>query len=210
MPTLIMEEEASESYTPHKDNFTQQASPRSTLSPRSIQSDSIDLAIDGVVDTSIEQLYTNVYEMRSSDQSPSRASFYSYGEESRIDSELCHLVGDIVDLEITKEIVTTESKEDSNVNAIEKVIVSSSPRTGEGSSKSVAKSRSLHKRNEKGNRKGNGFYNMMRKYGKLGLKDGIVDELDNPDLGPLLLKITRDMLSSGENPNMLLVWLLEL
>ncbi|CAJ2665413.1 unnamed protein product [Trifolium pratense] len=201
MPTLIMEEEASESYTPHKDNFTQQASPRSTLSPRSIQSDSIDLAIDGVVDTSIEQLYTNVYEMRSSDQSPSRASFYSYGEESRIDSELCHLVGDIVDLEITKEIVTTESKEDSNVNAIEKVIVSSSPRTGEGSSKSVAKSRSLHKRNEKGNRKGNGFYNMMRKYGKLGLKDGFVDELDNPDLGPLLLKITRDMLSSGENPN---------
>ncbi|WJX70288.1 Protein KINESIN LIGHT CHAIN-RELATED 2 [Trifolium repens] len=196
-----MEEEASESYTPHKDNFTQQASPRSTLSPRSIQSDSIDLAIDGVVDTSIEQLYTNVYEMRSSDQSPSRASFYSYGEESRIDSELCHLVGDIVDLEITKEMVTTEIKEDSNVNAIEKVMVSSSTGTGEGSSKSVAKSRSLHKRNEKGTKKGNGFYNMMRKHRRLGLKDGIVDELDNPDLGPFLLKITRDMLSSGENLN---------
>jgi tetratricopeptide (TPR) repeat protein len=201
MPTLTMEEEASESYTPHKDNFTQQASPRSTLSPRSIQSDSIDLAIDGVVDTSIEQLYTNVYEMRSSDQSPSRASFYSYGEESRIDSELCHLVGDIVDLEITKEMVTTEIKEDSNVNAIEKVMVSSSTGTGEGSSKSVAKSRSLHKRNEKGTKKGNGFYNMMRKHRRLGLKDGIVDELDNPDLGPFLLKITRDMLSSGENLN---------
>jgi tetratricopeptide (TPR) repeat protein len=201
MPTLTMEEEASESYTPHKDNFTQQASPRSTLSPRSIQSDSIDLAIDGVVDTSIEQLYTNVYEMRSSDQSPSRASFYSYGEESRIDSELCHLVGDIVDLEITKEMVTTEIKEDSNVNAIEKVMVSSSTGTGEGSLKSVAKSRSLHKRNEKGTKKGNGFYNMMRKHRRLGLKDGIVDELDNPDLGPFLLKITRDMLSSGENLN---------
>ncbi|GAU43960.1 hypothetical protein TSUD_283870 [Trifolium subterraneum] len=201
MPTLIMEEEASESYTPHKDNFTQQASPRSTLSPRSIQSDSIDLAIDGVIDTSIEQLYTNVYEMRSSDQSPSRASFYSYGEESRIDSELCHLVGDIVSLEITKEMVTTENKEDSNVDAIEKVIVSSSTGTGEGSSKSVAKSRSLHKRNEKGTRKGNGFYNLTRKHKRLGLKDGIIDELDNPDLGPFLLKITRDMLSSGENPN---------
>jgi tetratricopeptide (TPR) repeat protein len=201
MPTLTMEEEASESYTPHKDNFTQQASPRSTLSPRSIQSDSIDLAIDGVVDTSIEQLYTNVYEMRSSDQSPSSANFYSYAEESTIDSELCHLVGDIVDLEITKEMVTTEIKEDSNVNAIEKVMVSSSTGTGEGSSKSVAKSRSLHKRNEKGTKKGNGFYNMMRKHRRLGLKDGIVDELDNPDLGPFLLKITRDMLSSGENLN---------
>ncbi|GAU47569.1 hypothetical protein TSUD_389190 [Trifolium subterraneum] len=81
MPTLTMEEEAGESYTPHKDNFTQQASPR--------------------------------------------ASFYSYGEDSRIDSEFCHLVGDIVDLEIT----TTENKEDSNVDAIEKVIVPSSPRT---------------------------------------------------------------------------------
>jgi tetratricopeptide (TPR) repeat protein len=33
------------------------------------------------------------------------------------------------------------------------------------------------------------------------LKDGIVDELDNPDLGPFLLKITRDLLSSGENLN---------
>lgn len=210
MPTIAMEEfnmnnateEASESYTPHKDNFTaQQASPRSTLSPRSIQSDSIDLAIDGVVDTSIEQLYTNVYEMRSSDQSPSRASLYSYGEESRIDSELGHLVGYIGDLEIRKEIVTTENKEEPNVDAIEKVIVSSSTRIGEGSSKSAAKSRSLHKRNEKGTRKGNGFYNMMRKHKRLGLKDGIVDELDNPDLGPFLLKITRDMISSGENPN---------
>lgn len=208
MPTMdelkmkSAEDEASESYTPHKDNFTQQASPRSTLSPRSTQSDSIDLAIDNVVDTSIEQLYNNVYEMRSSeDQSPSRASFYSYGEESRIDSELCHLVGDIIDLEITKEVVVTENKDDSNVNGSEKVVVSSSARVVEGSSKSPAKNRSFHKRNEKGSRKGNGFLNNMRRHKRFGLKDGIVDELDNPDLGPFLLKLTRDMISSGENPN---------
>ncbi|GAU47568.1 hypothetical protein TSUD_389180 [Trifolium subterraneum] len=42
---------------------------------------------------------------------------------------------------------------------------------------------------------------MMRKHRRLGLNDSIVDELDNPDLGPFLLKITRDMLSSEENLN---------
>lgn len=230
MPGLAMDElkvigaaeEPSGSYTPHKENFNQQASPRSTLSPRSIQSDSIDLAIDGVVDTSIEQLYHNVCEMRSSDQSPSRASFYSYGEESRIDSELCHLVGDIVDLEITKEVVT-ENKEDCNAKASgstpEKDVVSCGKeptkkdngprRVIEGSPNSTPKSRnlherpsSIHRRNEKGTRKANGLYN-MRKHRNLGLKgidESVVAGLDNSDLGPYLLKQTRDMISSGENP----------
>lgn len=221
MPGLAMDElnansaaeEPSGSYTPHKENFAQQASPRSTLSPRSIQSDSIDLAIDGVVDTSIEQLYHNVCEMRSSDHSPSRASFYSYDGESRIDSELCHLVGDIVDLEITKEVVT-ENKEDFNANANgpthEKDVVSSgkeptkkynsnqsSPAPIEGSSKATPK------RNEKGARKANGVHHMRKHRRSLGLKgieERIAAGLDNPDLGPFLLKQTRDMISSGENP----------
>ncbi|KAL2515757.1 protein KINESIN LIGHT CHAIN-RELATED 3-like [Forsythia ovata] len=61
-------------------------------------------AVDGVVETSIEQLYENVCEMRSSDQSPSRPSFGSDGEESRIDSELCHLVGgEMAEVEIIEE-----------------------------------------------------------------------------------------------------------
>ncbi|XP_027358292.1 protein KINESIN LIGHT CHAIN-RELATED 2 isoform X2 [Abrus precatorius] len=212
-------EEPSGSYTPYKENFTQQASPRSTLSPRSIQSDSIDLAIDGVVDTSIEQLYHNVCEMRSSDQSPSRASFYSYDGESRIDSELCHLVGDIVDLEITKEVVT-ENREDSNA---EKDVVSfgkeptkkdnnqSSPTPrvieGSGSAKSTPRSRNFRpsndKRNEKGVRKANGVYHMRknRNLGLKGIEERIAAGLDNPDLGPFLLKQTRDMISSGESPH---------
>ncbi|XP_027358290.1 protein KINESIN LIGHT CHAIN-RELATED 2 isoform X1 [Abrus precatorius] len=227
MPGLAMDEsnvnsaaeEPSGSYTPYKENFTQQASPRSTLSPRSIQSDSIDLAIDGVVDTSIEQLYHNVCEMRSSDQSPSRASFYSYDGESRIDSELCHLVGDIVDLEITKEVVT-ENREDSNA---EKDVVSfgkeptkkdnnqSSPTPrvieGSGSAKSTPRSRNFRpsndKRNEKGVRKANGVYHMRknRNLGLKGIEERIAAGLDNPDLGPFLLKQTRDMISSGESPH---------
>ncbi|XP_047317761.1 protein KINESIN LIGHT CHAIN-RELATED 2-like [Impatiens glandulifera] len=56
-----------------------------------------ELAMDrggGGIDTSIEQLYRNVCEMQSSsEQSPSSKSFLSYGQESRIDSELRYLSG---------------------------------------------------------------------------------------------------------------------
>ncbi|KAE8722021.1 GDSL-like Lipase/Acylhydrolase superfamily protein isoform 1 [Hibiscus syriacus] len=96
-------------YLPYKDIFTQERSPRSALSPRS---DSLDLAIDGVVSTSIEQLYHNVYAMQSSDQSSSMSSYGSYGEESRIDSELRHLIGDFGVVEMTKEVQVAEKKED--------------------------------------------------------------------------------------------------
>ncbi|XP_027358293.1 protein KINESIN LIGHT CHAIN-RELATED 2 isoform X3 [Abrus precatorius] len=192
MPGLAMDEsnvnsaaeEPSGSYTPYKENFTQQASPRSTLSPRSIQSDSIDLAIDGVVDTSIEQLYHNVCEMRSSDQSPSRASFYSYDGESRIDSELCHLVGDIVDLEITKEVVT-ENREDSNA---EKDVVSFGKEPTKKDNNQSSPTPRVHMRKN-------------RNLGLKGIEERIAAGLDNPDLGPFLLKQTRDMISSGESPH---------
>ncbi|KAI4350698.1 hypothetical protein L6164_005128 [Bauhinia variegata] len=223
MPGLAMDSKADErsgSYTPaHKENFMQQGSPRSTLSPRSIQSDSIDLTIDGVVDTSIEQLYNNVCEMQSSDQSSSRASFYSYGEESRIDSELRHLVGDIADFEITKEVVT-ESKEDCNIGDTtpDKDVASNgkesrkkdknqpvSPRVTEGSPKSAPKGKNLRERppiDKRSPRK------PMRKHRNLGLlgaklqigiEERVAAGLDNPDLGPFLLQLARDMISSGEN-----------
>ncbi|CAI9766749.1 unnamed protein product [Fraxinus pennsylvanica] len=109
-------------YVPHKEIFTErsprsplitQSSPLSTQSP---QSYSIDLPIDEIVDTSIEQLYNNnVCEMQSSDHSPSRCRFLSYGEESRIDSELRFLGGgDYVELEIKKEVVTEHNEGDTN------------------------------------------------------------------------------------------------
>ncbi|KAK4282417.1 hypothetical protein QN277_013798 [Acacia crassicarpa] len=236
MPGLAMhefevngtEDEINGNYDPQKENYNQQGSPRSPLSPRSIQSDSIDLAIDGVGGTSIEQLYHNVCEMQSSDQSPSRASFYSYGEESRIDSELRHLVGNITDSEITKEVVT-ESKENYNTvgSTPEKDVVSNdkkstktdknkpeNPGVVEGSARSTLGSKNLRekppidKRNEKSPRKPNSYYNTrkQRSLGTLGVKlqDGVEERvaaagLDNPDLGPFLLKQARDMISSGEN-----------
>lgn len=60
-------EESNGSYRVYKDGYLQPRSPRSPLSPQSPRSDSIDLAIDGIFETSIEQLYHNVCEMQSSD-----------------------------------------------------------------------------------------------------------------------------------------------
>ncbi|XP_051114413.1 protein KINESIN LIGHT CHAIN-RELATED 2-like isoform X2 [Andrographis paniculata] len=79
----------------------------SVVSP---ESDLFDLILDGAInDTSIEQmcLYRNVYEMESSDQSPSRcSSFISYGHESFIDSELRFLAqGRAVTEEETSKLV---------------------------------------------------------------------------------------------------------
>lgn len=111
-----IEDDADGEFSPYKGSFSHQRSPRSTLSPHSPRSDSIDLSIDGLIDTSIEQLYHNVCEMQSSDPSPSRTSFLSYGEESRIDSELRHLVGDIGEVEVITKEVVTENKEDGGVD----------------------------------------------------------------------------------------------
>ncbi|KAF2308543.1 hypothetical protein GH714_010448 [Hevea brasiliensis] len=103
-------------FLPYKGSFSHQRSPRNMLSPHSPHSDSIDLSIDGIIDTSIEQLYHNVCEMQSSNPSPSWASFLSYGEESRIDSELGHLVGDIGEVEVITKEVVIENKGDGNVS----------------------------------------------------------------------------------------------
>ena len=57
-----------------------------------------------VVEPSIEELYDNVCDMQSSNESVSRLSYGSDGEESRIDSELRHLVGgEMREVEILKE-----------------------------------------------------------------------------------------------------------
>jgi hypothetical protein len=230
MPGLAMEalygngvvDESNGSYTPYKESFTQQGSPRSPLSPQSPQSDSIDLAIDGVIDTSIDPLYHNVCEMQSFDRSPSRASFVSYGWESRIDSELRHLVGYNEEFEVTKEVVI-ENKGRGNGgdltpgsigNMSAKKWLSRLHLDSGASAKSSPKSKSSHerppidKRYEKNSRKGNAVFAMKRQRNlallgakfQSGVDNPLVAALDNPDLGPFLLKQARDMISSGENP----------
>ncbi|KAJ8771780.1 hypothetical protein K2173_026957 [Erythroxylum novogranatense] len=107
-------EETNGNSVPVKESSVSNRSPKSTLSPQSPCSGSHNVPVDGVavnehvddgvICPSIEQLYENVCDMQSSDQSPSRHSFRSDGEESRIDSELRHLVeGEMREVEIMEE-----------------------------------------------------------------------------------------------------------
>lgn len=95
--------------SPAKETVTLIKSPRSSMGSQRRQSAGPNLPVDEVVEPSIEQLYENVCDMQSSDQSPSRQSFGSDGDESRIDSELHHLVGGRMrELEIMEEEVEVE------------------------------------------------------------------------------------------------------
>uniref|UniRef100_A0A1J3GDY6 Nephrocystin-3 n=1 Tax=Noccaea caerulescens TaxID=107243 RepID=A0A1J3GDY6_NOCCA len=166
-----------------KDDSALQTSPKSPLS-------SIDLAMDGSMNASIEQLYHNVCEMESSDdQSPSRASFISYGAESRIDLELRHLVGDVGEVGERKTETILEKKEESNSN-------DSKNRGGNLSQKKPGESLSNGKKLAKTspNRKIPGSRVSSRK------SPDFVDE-ESPEIGPLLLRQAREMVSSGENLN---------
>ncbi|KAK4778708.1 hypothetical protein SAY86_006236 [Trapa natans] len=111
MPGMV--NEANGNSTPQKEIPALNKSPKNEIIPES--GHHVDLPPDGVVevDTSIEKLYQNVCEMQSSDPSPSRQSFESYGEESRIDSELRHLVGgELREIEIMEEDEVEKPEED--------------------------------------------------------------------------------------------------
>ncbi|CAN0904306.1 Protein KINESIN LIGHT CHAIN-RELATED 2 [Linum grandiflorum] len=168
-----------------------QKSSESTLS-----GDSIDLAIDGVIDTSIEQLYHNVCEMESSDDpSPSRRSFFSYGEESRIDSELCHLVGDFGIMKIlSKEMATEKTEQDNGVN----YNLPKKRSQAESIQKQLFRLQSEFGNKSFGTRARppNGALRRPRK-----LEINMADGRAGPEL---LLKQTREMISWGENPKRVL------
>ncbi|EEF52009.1 protein KINESIN LIGHT CHAIN-RELATED 3 [Ricinus communis] len=278
MPGIVMDgnneeaivNEMNDNSVPIKENAMSNKSPRSTLSPQSPCSNSVDLPAGGVpvgeltvdevvvnevaadetsvhggVDTSIEQLYENVCDMQSSDLSPSRHSFGSDGEESRIDSELRHLVGgEMREVEIMQEEEVDKPENDTHSNSSSKKGSSSgSKKSGklnknqsassnsissntskkdshiildsEASSKLSPKSKSppekppIDKRNDKNFKKANGGVKSTKKWrnsplGGKKLQNGVEDSSDsglgNPDLGRFLLKQSRDLISSGDNP----------
>ncbi|KAI9087565.1 hypothetical protein K1719_030435 [Acacia pycnantha] len=99
--------------SPCKESATPIKPQKSSFNPQSPQNTGPDVPALPV-DTSIEQLYENVCGMESSDHSPSRQSLGSDGDESRIDSELCHLVGGPMrEVEIMEEEVAESSRGDS-------------------------------------------------------------------------------------------------
>ncbi|PIA40539.1 hypothetical protein AQUCO_02500325v1 [Aquilegia coerulea] len=238
MPGLVMDgvnddgevNEIIDNSTPVKENSPMNKSPQGPYySPQSLQSDALDLPMDGGVDTSIERLYENVCDMQSSDQSPSRASFLSEGDESRIDSELRHLVGG--------EMRETEIMED-EINQLEDTgSDSGSKRENGSSSKKAAQSESskgprlpldseasaisspnrkispdkppIDKRIDKTSRKpSNGVLSAKKQKNAVvrrvkfpnGTEDPSEESLPNPDLGPFLIKQARDLISSGDTP----------
>ncbi|CAI0398643.1 unnamed protein product [Linum tenue] len=192
-----------------------------------------DSVIDGahderVVDTSIEQLYENVCDMQSSDQSPSRRSFGSDGDESRIDSELRHLVGgemkeiEIMEEEEEEEEVNTKLPELDNSSPhketssaeVEKKSVSSSdsknPTSNLASESPLSpKEKPLLDRppmeKKSGKKKKTVPAMALRKRNKsVGVASKGPSESgqdNNPDLGRFLLKQARDLVSSGDNSN---------
>lgn len=189
-----------------------------------------------MVEASIEQLYENVCEMQSSDQSPSRRSFGSDGEESRIDSELRHLVGgEMREVEIIEEDeevkklensgyqsdsgskkggssgekpANSQSGEASTPSAQSKKVSSLQVEPAKSSPKSKSPAKPpADKRSDKNGRRMSGG-GSLKKYrnsaaGTLKMLNGAEDSsdagLDNPDLGPFLLKQARDLMSSGDN-----------
>lgn len=148
-------------------------------------------ASGAVVEPSIEELYDNVCEMQSSDQSPSRNSYGSDGEESMIDSELRHLVGgEMREVEIIKEdeeISKRNEEESSKSTSRNSKKASQSQLDSETSSRSSPKSKT-HQTN----------HLLAKKTGKKTRKPVVGDK--DLDLGPFLLKQARDLMSSGSNP----------
>ncbi|CAN1179740.1 Protein KINESIN LIGHT CHAIN-RELATED 3 [Linum perenne] len=164
-----------------------------------------------------------LFMMESSDQSPSRRSFGSYGEESRIDSELRHLVGgEMKEIEIMEEEVD-KPEDDSYRNNSSPKKGSSSANGGkpkeelnlaletEASSKTSPVEKALterppiEKRNGKpGKRVGVAALRKRKKsLGSSKLDNGAEDSsesgVDNLDLGRFLLKQARDLVSSGDS-----------
>ncbi|XP_074312336.1 protein KINESIN LIGHT CHAIN-RELATED 2-like [Silene latifolia] len=174
-------------------NPKQNASPISPLSPKSSSCCSFDLAMIDGVDDSIDKLCQNICDMESSDGSASIHSFTTYGNESRIDSELRCLVGASVETkEDIKEVVVVEQKNKvRKSNKIGKIVKGiSSNVTCMGYMPPVGKTNTSKSTTAK------------RRSISFDSREGVVEKgTNNPDLGPYLLKKAKDLLSSGLNEN---------
>ncbi|KAK9080498.1 hypothetical protein SSX86_000256 [Deinandra increscens subsp. villosa] len=137
-------------------------------------------ASGAIIEPSIEELYDNVCDMQSTDQSVSRLSYGSDGEESRIDSELRHLVGgEMKEVEILKE------NEEESFKPPESRIES------EASCISSPKSKTRQKNDLLANK-------VSKKSRKPVVGAGAGDK--DSERGPYLLKQARDLMPSGSNP----------
>ncbi|KAL7606875.1 protein KINESIN LIGHT CHAIN-RELATED 2 [Lactuca sativa] len=173
-------------YVPHKEQFAR-ISPRSPLSTHTPDTDSIDLSIE-IAGNSMDQLYNNICEMESSDQSSS--SYISYSQESRIDSELRFLArGDFSNIGVkTEEKEQSESvvTDDDNKKTNQPNQSNQSPVVKPSSPAKIPKPISKTKSNTSSK--------------KLGLKSSMKKNEEPKYLAPYLLKQARESMSTGDDP----------
>ncbi|KAK7265693.1 hypothetical protein RJT34_33316 [Clitoria ternatea] len=185
---------------PFKETSTATKSPRSTLRPPRYRS--------GGRKPSVEGLYDNGSDVQSSDQSFSSQSFGS-DDDFRVDSELDHVVvGGQVKQEVEKKNKGDSSSEASS--AIANPVISekankasNSHLAPETSLKSISKGKSppVEKKNDNNpvRKQYIGVNLVKRSVGRL-LSRSTESVFNNPELGPVLLKQARDIISSGDNP----------
>ncbi|KAD6796209.1 hypothetical protein E3N88_07105 [Mikania micrantha] len=149
-----------------------------------------------VAEPSIEELYDNVCDMQSSDQSVSRLSYGSDGEESRIDSELRHLVGgEMKEVEILKENEEVYNQNEEENLKVHSLTSSAKALESQLESEVGATSSETRQTNDLLSKK------TSKKSRKLVIGTGASNHSDkDSDLGPYLLKQARDLMSSGSNP----------
>ncbi|XP_019197267.1 PREDICTED: protein KINESIN LIGHT CHAIN-RELATED 3-like [Ipomoea nil] len=227
-----LKENENENSGVHNDDLVVNGSPRNGLASQSPRNGGTGYTGNGVAEKSIEELYDNVCEMQSSEHSPSRQSYGSDGDESRIDSELRHLVGgEMREVEIMEEDEELQrpgngnddsrsdsgsKKESSSTTALGNSESSTSKTPPSGKSKKASQSQlesdasgksspkgksppgkpSVDKQSEK-RKPARGVSSLNKKKGTEDMSDSGVE---NPDLGPFLLKQARDLISSGDNP----------
>ncbi|KAK9067286.1 hypothetical protein SSX86_014612 [Deinandra increscens subsp. villosa] len=196
-----------------KEHSTQtRVSPTSPLSTHTPETDSIDLSTTS--HNSIDQLCNNVCEMESSDQSSSRCSYLSYGQESRVDSELRYLAGGgfAKDEATKKETETVDEKDpsESRVSSDEKETEGSGGSEGaevtarknkKTRPASPAKSSLSGKIPKPSPKKKPGSKLTTKKSEKNSNSSNSSNSEDPRYLGQYLLKQARELLASSDDPN---------
>ncbi|EFH69733.1 predicted protein, partial [Arabidopsis lyrata subsp. lyrata] len=145
---------------------------------------------DQLFDTTIEELCKNLCELQSSNQSPSRQSFGSYGDESKIDSDLQHLaLGEMRDIDILEDEGDDEDEVAKPISNSIKLDLEVLPKDME---KQVGK-----KNVNKSNVGGGGM--RKEKVGTTKLRTGNEEpSSENVELSRFLLNQARNLVSSGD------------
>lgn len=173
-------------------------SPTSPLSTHTTDKGSTDISINS--HNSIDQLCNNVCEMESSDHSPSRFSYVSYGQESRIDSELRYLA----DGGLAK--TDTSKSETGDENEPTESRVSGDEKESDGSDVTTRKNKKTRPPSP-AKSSSSGKIPKPSPMKKPGSKLTVKKNEKNPNtedpryLGQYLLKQARELVQAGDDPN---------